>query len=529
MNFRCVSVNSQLEHEFNSNLVYPQAILIDDINEDGKNEIVIGTANGEIFVYKGSLVQHWLKFSKQIGCITCMAFDSVMHSKKKYIIVHDAIGYVYLLSINQVYTRKRYASDISSANKNPTDWKLDLRLVHQSKLLINPKHMIIEDLYNTGYKQMILLYTDRKIRVFNWFSNLNASNVNPTVQSNHIGSNNLFQESGKFVIEQTWELPEQICSMHIIKDFINSKDLIATQPGGRAFILKSSQMPVFSNSSSSSSLTDLTFNNQSTASAKSTSIDKFEEVVNFLLESKQNCNLPSFLVGNVTYNKSNQYAYMITMSGDVYFFKMTPGSFPIRTQLWHRSINAIVLKCYKVDINDDDNEELMIATPDGQIFSINCAGDILCFDLGEPIRAFHIGLYSSELFRSSISLVEPGTSSEIDLCQSNQSNPAFELALNLDASPISFQNDESSQQAINNSLCAVFISTITNKICLLQTEAILPYSKTKPSNSQFKYKCENIFTKTRSLNSRLGQAIENGLKRGPTRLPSDIIHNILYS
>lgn len=32
---RCVSINSQLEHEFTSNLVYPQSILIEDINEDG--------------------------------------------------------------------------------------------------------------------------------------------------------------------------------------------------------------------------------------------------------------------------------------------------------------------------------------------------------------------------------------------------------------------------------------------------------------------------------------------------------------
>jgi len=69
MNSRCVSVNSQLEHEFNSNLVYPEAILIDDINENGKNEIIIGTASGEIFVYKGSLVHPWLKFSKNIGCV----------------------------------------------------------------------------------------------------------------------------------------------------------------------------------------------------------------------------------------------------------------------------------------------------------------------------------------------------------------------------------------------------------------------------------------------------------------------------
>lgn len=31
-----------------------------------------------------------------------MAFDTVTHSKKKNLIVHDAIGYVYLLSLNQV-------------------------------------------------------------------------------------------------------------------------------------------------------------------------------------------------------------------------------------------------------------------------------------------------------------------------------------------------------------------------------------------------------------------------------------------
>ena len=33
-----------------------------------------------------------------------MAFDTVTHSKKRNLIVHDAIGYVYLLGLNQVGT-----------------------------------------------------------------------------------------------------------------------------------------------------------------------------------------------------------------------------------------------------------------------------------------------------------------------------------------------------------------------------------------------------------------------------------------
>jgi hypothetical protein len=64
----------------------------------------------------------------------------------------------------------------------------------------------------------------------------------------------------------------------------------------------------------------------------------------------------------------------------------------------------------------------MIATPDGQIFAINCSGDIICFDLGEPIKAFHLGLYQSELFTSTISLIDP-VSSDNDLYQPNQGFP----------------------------------------------------------------------------------------------------------
>jgi hypothetical protein len=34
MNCRCLSVNSQLEYDFTSSTIYPQAVLIEDINQD---------------------------------------------------------------------------------------------------------------------------------------------------------------------------------------------------------------------------------------------------------------------------------------------------------------------------------------------------------------------------------------------------------------------------------------------------------------------------------------------------------------
>lgn len=63
--------------------------------------------------------------------------------------MHDSIGYVYLICLEQVYSgRKRYCSDISPAigKCNPNDWKAELRVVYHTKLIINPKCLIIDDL-----------------------------------------------------------------------------------------------------------------------------------------------------------------------------------------------------------------------------------------------------------------------------------------------------------------------------------------------------------------------------------------------
>jgi hypothetical protein len=164
------------------------------------------------------------------------------------------------------------------------------------------------------------------------------------------------------------------------------------------------------------------------------------------------------------------------------------------------------------------------------VFVINCSGKFICFDLGEPIKMFHLGYYSTELFP--INLTDTGTSSEADLLLHQLgNNAAFELAL--DASPMSPRHEESgsgcgggggSQLLSNNVLCFVYISSITNKICLLQTEAIIAYSRLK-SFTQLKYRCENIFSKRRNFSYKLHQTIENQQRN----YDSQLVHDLLYS
>lgn len=112
-----------------------------------------------------------------------------------------------------------------------------------------------------------------------------------------------------------------------------------------------------SNSSSASSLADLIQNPLAFSPLQQkVSNCLTEEVVNFFAELNileiDRAAIPTYLVSNVTYNKSDQYAFLITMNGDVFFFKMNlTGPEPIKTPIWHSNINALVMKYYKIDIN----------------------------------------------------------------------------------------------------------------------------------------------------------------------------------
>ena len=138
-------------------------------------------------------------------------------------------------------------------------------------------------------------------------------------------------------------------------------------------------------------------------------------------------------------------------------------------------------------------------------------------DLGEPIKLFHVGQYSIDSSSPITNLAENNASSEVDL---HQCNPAFELAL--DSPPILVPKSEEGQNL--NSLCFIFVSSITSKINFLQIDAILSVSKLKPLN----YRCENVFSHSQKFTSKL-QDVFNSIKEdNENKKKSEILSRILY-
>ena len=80
---------------------------------------------------------------------------------------------------------------------------------------------------------MIVGYTDRVLRIFRWvntnhpassainsnsFSNINNKSSSGTLNSSNY--NYTIQDSGKFILEQTWELPDQVSFFFKFKNYL---------------------------------------------------------------------------------------------------------------------------------------------------------------------------------------------------------------------------------------------------------------------------------------------------------------------
>ena len=132
--------------------------------------------------------------------------------------------------------------------------------------------------------------------------------------------------------------------------------MLITQNGLRVYQIFESSIESKTSSTSSLNLNDST--NRLKISNNFQSNLNQEEIINFLNELQSaNTNesdkfsmQQTYLMPNVNFRKSDQYGFLISQSCDVFFFKFS-SSFPIKKTIWHKQLNSILLKYFKVDID----------------------------------------------------------------------------------------------------------------------------------------------------------------------------------
>ncbi|XP_076279454.1 KICSTOR complex protein ITFG2 [Lasioglossum baleicum] len=229
---RAVSFVKRLQWDL-PGTVCRHGLTIGDIDNDGDNELVVGTTEGELYIFKGS--ELWQKIPG-LGLITCVAVGDIFNYGRNALVVICGDGWVHIfysprpvnLSTTNAASSQQPTKELSDQdnNKDQTDGVSEtneltgkMECVHVQRIPTNTKVVLIEDVDRDGANEMILGLTDRVVRSYRWSSNLELGR-------------------GKLVGLNKWECASQIGTVTLQHTADGTPTLLVAQPGGTFMRIK---------------------------------------------------------------------------------------------------------------------------------------------------------------------------------------------------------------------------------------------------------------------------------------------------
>ncbi|CAF0886156.1 unnamed protein product [Adineta ricciae] len=222
--------------------VVSNALLLADVDMNKSNELIVGTQDGELLIFKAirnqSQAQLWRR-AHGLGFITAIAVGPVTTNTpepRPIICVVNAEGAIHLFLLRLAVQRNRVRSaggTLNSGNRNDSKVHLhsatsivndeeqqqqqqqQIQVAFSQQLICNPKILIIQE-YNDNEKQIIIGYADRSIRVF-------TSMVIEEFDG---------RLTGRFALKSVFNIAEQIYTIAARRISVKDYELIVSQPGG---------------------------------------------------------------------------------------------------------------------------------------------------------------------------------------------------------------------------------------------------------------------------------------------------------
>ncbi|XP_017754038.1 PREDICTED: integrin-alpha FG-GAP repeat-containing protein 2-like isoform X2 [Eufriesea mexicana] len=219
-------------------------LTIGDVDNDGDNELVVGTAEGELYIFKGS--ELWQKIPG-LGLVTSVAIGDIFNYGRNALVVICGDGWAHIYysprSVNPSITNvtssqqlikeavdqdgtKHGVNITSSSSLDQIDGNTEvnelsgkMECVHVQRIPTNTKMVLVADVDKDGANEMILGLTDRVVRSYRWSSNLELGR-------------------GKLVGLNKWECANQIGTVTLQHMADGTPTLLVAQPGGTFMRIK---------------------------------------------------------------------------------------------------------------------------------------------------------------------------------------------------------------------------------------------------------------------------------------------------
>ncbi|XP_011630167.1 KICSTOR complex protein ITFG2-like [Pogonomyrmex barbatus] len=238
---RAVSFVKRLQWEL-PGTVCRHGLTIGDVDNDGDNELVVGTAEGELYIFKGS--ELWQKITG-LGLITSVAIGDIFNYGRNALVVICGDGWTHIFysprSVNPNNTSIPVGQHVGNTNEQDFKTTTDIgnsqniehidntneiselsgkmECVHIQRIPTNTKTVLIADVDKDGANEMILGLTDRVVRSYRWSSNADVG-------------------TGKLVGLNKWECTNQIGTVTLQHTGDGTPTLLVAQPGGTFMRIK---------------------------------------------------------------------------------------------------------------------------------------------------------------------------------------------------------------------------------------------------------------------------------------------------
>jgi len=167
-----------------SGSILKNAICFGDVDNDGLNEFVIGSSEGELSIYRED---QCVCTATDLGTIAAVAVGDLLNVSKNFLVAVTVEGWCHVFDVESELASLDRAFLVTEGDAAPQFLRPDTSLIwpyHSQRIPPNTKTLHLGDVNGDGLIEMVLGLTDRVVRTYQWKSEYQEASVR--FNSNHV-------------------------------------------------------------------------------------------------------------------------------------------------------------------------------------------------------------------------------------------------------------------------------------------------------------------------------------------------------
>ena len=160
---KTLSLVECVELKFSGNIL-KNAICLGDCDNDGFSELILGSSNGDLAIYRDGKC---ICASSELGSIAAIAVGDLLNVGKNFLVVVTIEGWCHIFDVEGETTSSQKQDDSEGSLQFSPEYFV-ISPFHSQRIPPNTKTLHLGDVNQDGLTEMIVGLTDRVLRTYQW-------------------------------------------------------------------------------------------------------------------------------------------------------------------------------------------------------------------------------------------------------------------------------------------------------------------------------------------------------------------------